>query len=439
MECPTAEILEFSMTQRGNQTLLFRGYEYTRYRETGSGVISWRCRVCSATKCRALLRTREQYIIGEVPQHCHDSNPQKAQANILKTMMKQDIKEAGATPRNVIGNILSEVSSDILEHLPKQSSLVRNLLKHKDTNISNSATAAFIIPNPATAAFDITEKYADLILHDTGADDPDRILAIGNDYLVVELHKDTIYGDGTFDKAPNMFYQLYTWHAKIGNSYPPCIYFLLQKKNLDTYNRMFTILKQLVPDIMPHNILLDFEKACMSAAQVAFPQAEIKGCYFYLCQSVRRKINSIGLKTVFESDSDMKLKLKSLTALSFIPISDVKTVFNQIAATFPGDDSYSEFLAYFSSTYIEGVSGRPAIFPIGMWNHFGAASESSPKTTNCCEGFHKALNSLFHCNHPSLWNLLDGLRGDIACQLLLLSDANTGSPEVKKKCKRTSV
>lgn len=29
-----------------------------------------------------------------------------------------------------------------------------------------------------------------------------------------------IIGDGTFDKVPGIFYELYTWHAKVGNTYP---------------------------------------------------------------------------------------------------------------------------------------------------------------------------------------------------------------------------
>lgn len=416
--------MEFSRTQKGNQVLLYQGHEYTKYRENGSGVITWRCRFYFATKCRAFLRTRTRNIIGEVPQHCHDSNPQKSQANILKTTMKQDMKAVGATPRNVMGNILSGVNMDVLAHLPKLSSLTRSLFKHKETTH---------IPNPSTTDFRIPGQYADLILHDTGADDPERILAIGNADMLSQLDKDIIYGDGTFDKAPSMFYQLYTWHAKVGNSYPPCIYFLLQKKNMDTYNRMLTILKQLVPNIMPQKILLDFEKACMSAAQIAFTQAEVKGCYFHLCQSVIRKINSVGLKLVYESDIDMKLKLKSLPALSFVPLPDVRTVFDQLAATFPDEDNYNEVLTYFFSTYIEGVAGRSPLFPITIWNHFEAAADKCPKTTNCCEGFHNALNALFHCSHPSIWNLLDGLRRDIACQLLVLANAITGRPEVRKK------
>ena len=257
--------------------------------------------------------------------------------------------------------------------MPKQSSLARNLLNHrKDGNL----------PNPTTINVDIPEKYSQLVLHDSGVDDPDRILVLGDKELLVELNKDTIYGDGTFDKVPNMFYQLYTWHAKVGNSYPPCIYILLQKKNLDTYNRMFEIMKLLVPNLVPQKVLVDFEKACMNAVRIAFPHAEVKGCYFHLCQSLIRKISNVGLKTEFETDINIKLKLKYIAALTFVPVHDVRSVFDELAATFPDEDSYNEVLTYFFSTYIEGAAGRDPQFPIRIWNHHEAALERSPKTTN---------------------------------------------------------
>jgi len=47
------------------------------------------------------------------------------------------------------------------------------------------------------------------------------------------------------------------------------------------------------------------------------------------------------------------------------------------------------------------------------------------------------LNSLFHCRHPSIWNLLNGLRRNIACQCLLLANGQTGHPEIIKKKYKT--
>ncbi|GLV40892.1 hypothetical protein CBL_08466 [Carabus blaptoides fortunei] len=201
-----------------------------------------------------------------------------------------------------------------------------------------------------------------------GVNNPDKNLALGDKELLLELNKDTIYGDGTFDKVPNMSHQLYTWHAQIGNSYPSS----------------------------SQKVIVDFRKACMSAVRIVFPHAVVKGCYFHLNQSVIRKIDSVGLKKMFETSVDAKFQLKSLAALSFVPEHDVRKVFDILAATFPDEENYNEVLTYFFSTYIEGAAGRDPQFPIKIWNHYDAALEQTPKTTNCCEGFHNALNSIFH-------------------------------------------
>ena len=71
----------------------------------------------------------------------------------------------------------------------------------------------------------------------------------------------------------------------------------------------------------------------------------------------------------------------------------------------------------------------PSLFKIEI----DAALERSPKTTNCCEGYHNALNSLFHCSHPSVWLLFDGLIRDAACHRLTVANVNAGRREIKKR------
>ena len=167
------------------------------------------------------------------------------------------------------------------------------------------------------------------------------------------------------------------------------IYFLLQRKNLPTYSKMLEILKYLLPSLVPQKVLINFEKACIGAVNITFPNAEVKGWYFHLCQSLIRKFNSVCLKIEFESNIEVKLKLKSLAALAF---SEVRSVFDVLADSFPDEDKINEILMYFFSAYIEGAAGRDPQFSIRVWNHREAAVERSSKTTNCCEGFHNALN-----------------------------------------------
>ncbi|KAM4042556.1 uncharacterized protein ACNLHF_013173 isoform 2-T7 [Anomaloglossus baeobatrachus] len=417
------QTMEFSRSQRDNKVMIYLGFEYLAFR-TINAVVTWRCRLHRSSKCHSILKTKDDNIFQEPTEHCHDSCLQKAEANMARSKMREDMKAVSATHRNVMGKVLSVLSNDILAHMPRQSSLARSLVYHRtDGNL----------PNPKTINFCFPEKYGQLILHDSGKHDRHRILVLGDRDLMLELNKDTIYGDGTFDKVPNMCYQLYTLHAKVGNSYPPCLYILPQRKDMNTYKRMFEIMKLLIPNLAPQKVLVDLEKACMTAVRGAFPHSDVKGCYFHLCQSLIRKIKNVGLKTEYESNINIKFTLKSLAALAFVPIEDVRCVFDKLAATFPDEECYNEVLTYFFSTYIEGAAGRDPQFPIRIWNHHDAALEQSPKTTNCCEGFHNALNSMFHCSHPRLWFLFNGLQKDLACHKLTLANAQAGRLEIKKE------
>ena len=72
------------------------------------------------------------------------------------------------------------------------------------------------------------------------------------------------------------------------------------------------------------------------------------------------------------------------------------------------------------------------MFPVKIGNHFDSAIEESPKTTNnCCEGFHNALNSVFHCSHPSVWYLFEGLQRDMACHKLTVVNTEAGDLKLK--------
>ena len=53
-------------------------------------------------------------VIQEPIYHSHDSCPQKASAKVLQEQMKDKMTALSATNRNVIGESLTDVSSDVL-------------------------------------------------------------------------------------------------------------------------------------------------------------------------------------------------------------------------------------------------------------------------------------------------------------------------------------
>ena len=95
-----------------------------------------------------------------------------------------------------------------------------------------------------------------------------------------------------------------------------------------------------------------------------------------------------------------------------------------------------EVVTYFEHTYIcgrrlrgRGNNYREASFAIELWNQHAAGLDGIARTTNCVEGWHCGLQSLFQCHHPTMWNFLAGIkkiynnRRHASCKVLL--DWNT--------------
>ena len=129
-----------------------------------------------------------------------------------------------------------------------------------------------------------------------------------------------------------------------------------------------------------------------------------------------------------------------MTALSFVPTADVEGLFGSLSEEFPEEEASDKLLSYFKSTYIQGPilrrRRRPAMFPIALWNHYQDDLDKAPKTTNCAEGWHSSLRAIFLSSHSSIWNMIRGLKKDMAIQRLIVLNAeveNNDRPKMKYK------
>ena len=98
---------------------------------------------------------------------------------------------------------------------------------------------------------------------------------------------DDWYNDGTFSVCSEIFFQLYTTHAKSQERTIPCVYGLLPNKTGATYERYFTELRNQVAaagDRSPRSMLFDFQAA------------DISGCFLHLSSNVWEKIHASGLQ-----------------------------------------------------------------------------------------------------------------------------------------------
>ena len=69
--------------------------------------------------------------------------------------------------------------------------------------------------------------------------------------------------DGTFKTVPNLTYQLLVVHGQWRDTHTtiPCAYFLLNNKDQDIYEEALAVLRRLVNNAVPDNVMMDFELA----------------------------------------------------------------------------------------------------------------------------------------------------------------------------------
>ena len=119
-------------------------------------------------------------------------------------------------------------------------------------------------------------------------------------------------------------------------------------------------------------------------------------------------------------------------ALAFLPRPEIAAVFKKLCKSFPKEDEYEDLARYFKRTYIKKPSRQP-LFDSSIWNHYESVMNDEPRTTNCCEGFHNALNSVFTHSHPNVYHLIERLKGDAGSHRAALTNVIHGQPEKRSK------
>ena len=149
----------------------------------------------------------------------------------------------------------------------------------------------------------------------------------------------------------------------------PLVCGLLIGKNANDYSGLFRkVLEQ--DNFDPETILMDFETETIKSVKETlphviprgrkegniikdtnYPSLSLLGCLFHFGQSVWRHFRNKGLSNKYQEDETFRLNMKKLIALAFLPLSDVVTGFDLVAAVF--DDDADDFIDYFEKTWTD--------------------------------------------------------------------------------------
>ena len=115
------------------------------------------------------------------------------------------------------------------------------------------------------------------------------------------------------------------------------LFALLCEKTVATYELLFTVLREMLPNFKPRLFLSNFEAGVIPAIKSTLPDTSHGGCFFHLGQSLNRKIQDLGLARAYRTDQAIKLYCRKLLALAFLPVESVPEAFNDLCDEAPND------------------------------------------------------------------------------------------------------
>ena len=158
--------------------------------------------------------------------------------------------------------------------------------------------------------------------------------------------------------------------------------------------------------------MCDFEKAFHQALEDVFGEnVNIKGCFFHLSQSIWWSIQEQNLAQMYKEYEELRLKMKMLAALVFVPLNLVPHYFEVLSDDIPA--VLEPLYNYFEDNYL----GRPARhgqrrepdFAIEMWSMYERAELGLPRTNNAVEGWHRAFQNTVGYAHPTVYKLINSV------------------------------
>lgn len=430
--------LEFVQSNRGKQLAVFNNYVYRKDRQY-KDTLFWKCVKYDSVKCSGRLHSVGNVVKKEV-EHSHAPNPADVSARRIVEEVKRTARDTTENPQNIVANVCSDVPAVVISQLPEFANMKR-LVRLERNRLGHASV------NPTSLEdLIISDDYAQIngkpfLLYDN-ASDGDRILIFTTQENLFFLTRNPHwYCDGTFKAAPALFSQVYTIHAIEGNVTVPTVFALLSNRTQIIYEKLFSALKHLKPELSPKTIMTDFERASLKAISSVFPEARQTGCFFHFKQCLFRKIQAnTELYQKYKTEPAVSMELNKLGALAFIPVDDVSFAYEEILKTAfysANQDSLADILDYMESVWVgkmmRGGRRKSPLYSLEIWNQHVNAREGLHKTNNCVESWHNSFNKLLGSCHPTVWKIIDAFKKEQTLTEIKVVQLRSGHIKQRKK------
>lgn len=207
----------------------------------------------------------------------------------------------------------------------------------------------------------------------------------------------------------------------------PFVYAFITSKETEDYKEVLQSVKDAMDkhrlNFSPTKIMTDFELAIINASISTFPSASVSCCFFHLCQSLYKKVQSLGLQAEYNDPKDdtLNVYVRMLMAIAFVPTAEVVRVFNLFESNCIVEE-LEPMIQYFGETYVVGRIGArgrgnrtiPPRYPPQWWNHYDSTMNNEHRTNNLSEGWHNRFRLVVAKHHPDLYNAITEIQKEQA-------------------------
>ncbi|KAH9640003.1 hypothetical protein HF086_008098 [Spodoptera exigua] len=389
-------------SRRGGKTLLRAGHKYIKRRENKNSS-TWHCvNRRNSIKCSGYItiENTNNTIIKDY-KHSDQCVPhfEDNEVQIAISECKKEVNSNYGSVQKIfekhMGN-LKDKGLHLTGNVPDYKKLKTVLYRHRNKSLNVPKTQFKNVEEII-----ILEEFNKYVLADYCNEDCNRIIIFSSTEVKEHIKCVTHYfGDGTFDGCPNPFEQVYVIHGDMGSTelstnVAPLFYILLKNKEGKTYEKVFELIKQTLPEWRPSKFTFDYEIGVINAAAKIFPDIKINGCNVHFQKNVIKKAKSLNLMEHEESSNHVKQCIR----LAFLPKQDIEDGWLHIMENSFDDEAMTKFNDYFVTQWLE--------YPDLIW----CCHNERHRTTNLAESWNGRFNKIIGKN-PSLLLFLQTIGND---------------------------
>ncbi|KAJ9060826.1 hypothetical protein DSO57_1039635 [Entomophthora muscae] len=360
--------------------------------------------ICVTGKCKVRANTRGQKLYHLTShEHLHDTQVNQSAVRRIEAIVHNAAKRSREDADELIARLQAE-NAVIFAGVDITSSHIRNVVKKARPTSQPKLEIRNLASLEAPKSHSFTLRGALFLQYFSPAEEGNnRFQVFSTQRNFERLATATQWHiDGSFGVCPKPFESVLIVSAEVRSKLMPLVYFLLPNKLQSTYTECFTYLLSKVGCCRPSSITMDFEPTQHAALKALLPNTFFRGCFFYFCQALYRRIYGVADLRQFNNLPATSSKLRMLLALAYVPPQAVQSYFSTIL----NDPFYTEhqatlapLLEYMACIWIGFFNSKGAWVQPRVqlpWNCFNDAIQKRASNKGYIEYLHTSLNKASH-------------------------------------------